>query len=96
MLQQNKYYITKNTAILYNYWYFVIATFFGLSLGRLQTNVHKLQSMRTVYCVLCIAYCVLCIAYCVLCIVPLTKELWHEDGLKKDRIICHNKTPVII
>jgi len=31
----------KNTTILYNYWYFVTATCFGLSLDQLQANVLK-------------------------------------------------------
>jgi hypothetical protein len=34
-------YFVKNTKILYNYWYFVMATCFGLSLDHLQVNVHK-------------------------------------------------------
>ena len=39
-IQQIVYYV-KNTTILYNYWYFVMATCFGLSLDSLQANVHR-------------------------------------------------------
>ena len=34
-------YYVKNTTIVYNYWYFVMATCFGHSLDHLQTNVLK-------------------------------------------------------
>jgi hypothetical protein len=42
----------KHTTILYNYWHFVMATCFGLSLDHLQAIVlnREVQSMRTVYC----------------------------------------------
>jgi hypothetical protein len=33
--------LRQNTTILYNYWYFVMASRFGLSLDHLQANVHK-------------------------------------------------------
>jgi len=33
--------MSKNTAILYNYWYFVMETCFGLSLDRLQAIILK-------------------------------------------------------
>jgi hypothetical protein len=39
-VKQIAYYI-KNTAYLYNYWYFVMATCFGLSLEHLQATILK-------------------------------------------------------
>jgi hypothetical protein len=37
-IKQIVYYI-KNTTVLYNYWYFVMATYFSLSLDHLQASV---------------------------------------------------------
>ena len=34
-------YYAKNTTILYNYWYFVTATCFGLSVDHIQANFRK-------------------------------------------------------
>jgi hypothetical protein len=45
-------YYVKNTNIFHNYWYFDMATCFGLSLDNLQANVldEEVQSVRTMYC----------------------------------------------
>jgi len=39
-------YYVKNTTIVYNYWYSVMATCFGPSLDHLQANVLKLLSFK--------------------------------------------------
>ena len=39
-------YYVKNTTIVYNYWYPIMATRFGPSLDHLQANVLKLSSFK--------------------------------------------------
>jgi hypothetical protein len=43
----------KSTTILYNYWYFIMATCFGFSLDHLKANLHKWEVKYTV----CTVYC---------------------------------------
>ena len=49
-------YYVKSRTILYNYWYFVMATRFAFSLDHIKVNFHKLRCIISAYYVLWVPY----------------------------------------